>query len=175
MKRLVFALLALIGLVALAYGIGALLPREYNATMRADYRASPGQLYETIANFYKEPAWRTAVDSVTPLEAVREIPRWQEHRSSGTTTWEATVTRPPTEYERTRADTVPSVGSWTFAIRSSGSERTSVTVTHHGEIDAPLDRFLSRFVFGLHAPVETYLEDLGAALGEEVEPSKVDE
>lgn len=174
-KWLAIVILGLVGLVGLAWGVGHLLPREHTAAMRATYEASPGQLYEAIANYYQAPRWRSDLDSVTRLDPLERRPRWREHGAFGSITYEATVTEPPTRYRARVVDEDSAFGgTWTFEIEPVAPERTAVTITERGEIDSPVFRFFSRFVFGHHATMATYLEDLGDALGQDVEPSEVD-
>lgn len=174
-RWLVGSILLLAALAGLVYGVGVVLPREHTVAMRATYDATPGRLYEAVANFYKAPEWRSDLDSVTPLEPVGKRPRWREHGAFGSITYEADVAKPPNRYgARIVDDDLPFGGRWTFEIDSVGYERTALTITERGEIDSPMFRFLSRFVFGQHATMENYLEDLGTALDQEVEPSKVD-
>ena len=63
-------------------------------------------------------------------------------------------------------------GTWTFEVAESGSGST-LTITESGNISNPIFRFMSRFVFGYHATMNIYLEDLGSRFGELVEATPI--
>ena len=73
----------------------------------------------------------------------------------------------------------PYVGLW--PTRSGRNVRLPTTtccmigklrITEHGEVYNPLFRFISRVVIGQSRTIETYLRDLGTALGQPVEIEK---
>ncbi len=64
-------------------------------------------------------------------------------------------------------DRLPFGGTWTYVVSpEAGGAR--LRITEDGEIRNTLFRFLSRFVFGYTATIDTYLRDLGKKFGETV-------
>ena len=60
---------------------------------------------------------------------------------------------------------LPFGGTWTYEVSpEAGGAR--LRITEDGEIRNALFRFLSRFVFGYNATMDTYLRDLGRKFGE---------
>ena len=63
---------------------------------------------------------------------------------------------------------LPFGGTWTHELSPDGP-RTTLRITEDGEVYNPLFRFMSRFVFGHTATIDSYLADLGRKLGGPVE------
>lgn len=55
---------------------------------------------------------------------------------------------------------LPFGGTWTYEVNRLPSGAT-LKITENGEVYNVLFRFMSRFVFGHHATIETYLKYLG--------------
>ena len=56
---------------------------------------------------------------------------------------------------------LPFGGAWTFDLLPNASG-TILRITEDGEVYNPVYRFMSAFVFGHHATIDTYLTDLGS-------------
>jgi hypothetical protein len=54
---------------------------------------------------------------------------------------------------------LPFGGSWTYELEPSG-DGTRITITENGEVYNPVFRFVSRFVMGHTATIDTYLSSL---------------
>lgn len=65
---------------------------------------------------------------------------------------------------------VPFGGTWTFQVAPDGSG-ARVTITERGWVSNPIFRFVSRFVIGETATMDTYLRALGKRFGEKVSPA----
>ena len=61
-------------------------------------------------------------------------------------------------------------GTWTYEITPTAGG-CEFTITERGEIYNPIFRVFARFVFSYTATMETYLKQLGAKFGEDVEPT----
>ena len=57
-------------------------------------------------------------------------------------------------------------GTWTYEIRPE-EDGSTLTITENGSVSNLFFRFMSRYVFGYTATIETYLVDLGHKFGEE--------
>jgi hypothetical protein len=62
-------------------------------------------------------------------------------------------------------------GKWTYEFIPEGGGGTRVKITEDGEVSNVLFRFMSRYVFGHTATIDTYLTSLAKRFGEDVTPS----
>ena len=167
-KVLLYVVASLLLAVALVLGIGALLPADHLASRRADYNQPPQAIWEAITDYASFPEWRSGVSTVDRLPDRDGRPVWVEHGAFGPLPMAVEEARPPARLVlRIADDTLPFGGTWTYEIhRSNGT--TTLTITERGTITNVLFRFMSRFVFGYTATIETYLSDLGTKFGQEV-------
>ncbi len=173
MKWLLVAVLALVGVVGMVLAIGWLLPREHVASVRANYRQTPEAIWAVVTDFEAGATWRSGLEAVKRAPDQNGHPVWVETSSFGDMPLEVEELAPPTLLRTRIADpNLPFGGTWTYEISGTGNGCT-VTLTERGEIYNPLFRFLSRFVFGYHGTMETYLKDLGRKFGEDVSPARV--
>lgn len=56
-------------------------------------------------------------------------------------------------------DKLPFGGKWIYEITTNATA-TELRITEDGEVYNAVFRFVSRFVFGHHATIETYLKDV---------------
>ena len=150
--------------------IGVLLPKKHSASVRAQYRATPQQIYDAIVDVERGPEWRTGLDSVQVLE--RTPLKWRESAEWGTLTMVMDEASPPSRVVSRIADEGEGFGgTWTYAI-SPGANGAGATllITEDGEVYNPLFRFMSKFVFGHYTSLETYATDLGRRFNETVQP-----
>lgn len=169
MKRVVIALLvAGLALIAAIFGIGALLPVQHVATVRAEFSAPPEDVFDAISDYRRHPEWRPSVERIEPLPLRNGRPTWQEIGSTGPLPMEMTETDPPHRMVTTiLSDGMPFGGRWIYETEPT-TEGTTLTITEEGEVYSPLFRFVSRFIMGHHRTATTYLEDLGQRLGTDV-------
>ncbi len=170
MKWLLGVLAALALLVLLVFAIGFALPRAHIASVRAHLRQPPDSIYHAVTDVENGPQWRSGLDSVRVLE--RTPLTWTESASWGNLTMVMDEATPPSRVVTRIADTSDGFGgTWTYEI---APERTGsiVTITERGEVYNPIFRFMSKFVFGHYASLETYARDLGRKFNEHVETER---
>lgn len=147
-------------LVAVVVGIGALLPVAHVASRSADLRRPPPAVYALVHDVARYAEWWSDVSRVEMLDPVDGRVRFREHTSTGPIVMEITEARPDARVVTRIADPdQPFAGTWTFEITPipAGSR---LTITERGEVYNPIFRFLSRFVFGHTATMESYLRAL---------------
>ena len=153
----------LVAIVAIVTTIGYTLPQAHTASREAAFADPPDQIFAVLQDVERYPTWRSDVERVEVL-ARTPAPRWREHGSNGTITFEVQESQAPTRLVTRIADpSLPFGGSWTYALTADGAG-TRLTITEHGEVYNPIFRFMSRFVFGHTATIETFLADLGRHL-----------
>jgi len=154
----------LIVVVLVVVAIGYALPVDHVARREATFDQPPERVFAALEDVDRYPTWRSDVNSVEVL-ARSPAPRWREHGSNGTLTFEFQEVRSPARLVSRITDTsLPFGGKWTYELAPSGAG-TRLAITEHGEVYNPVFRFMSRFVFGHTAAMEKFLRDLGAHLG----------
>ena len=170
MKIVLLVLTCLSALIALVVVIGALLPRAHIASRAATYRTPPAALYIIVRAFEQAPAWRTGVKSVELLPPDAGRPAFREHQAHGAIAYRVLEDRPGEKLITEIADAhLPFGGTWTYDFAPAATG-TTLRITEHGEVKNVIFRFVSRFVLGHTATMETYLRDLGRRVGDEIVP-----
>jgi hypothetical protein len=163
---IVLGVLAL--LVASAFAIGFVVPREHTASRAAVYQQPPAAIWEAITRFEDFPRWRSGLEGVRAHQTSSGTRAWVETSSFGDLPLE--VVEEEAEQKlvlRIASADLPFGGTWTYLLEPAG-EGTRLTITEHGFIDNALFRFMARFVFGYTKTIEDYLLDLGRKFGQEV-------
>lgn len=170
MKRVLIVAGVLAGLLAVMWGIGALLPAEHTATRMARFAQPPEAVWEAITNVEGMTAWRSGLKGIRRLPGRDGKPAWVEVSDFGEMPMEIVEWDPPRRLVgRIADDTLPFGGAWTYEITPVDGGCT-LRITEDGVIRSAMFRFLSRFIFGHASTLETYLRDLGKKFGETVTP-----
>lgn len=169
LKRIIIGMLVVIvGLFAVVYGVGLSLPQDHVAAVRADFSASPEEIFATIADYRAYPEWRPSVERVEELPARGGNPAWVMIDATGPLPMELTESEPPTRLVTTiLSEGMPFGGRWIYEIEPVAAGAT-VTITEEGEVYSAVFRFVSRYIMGHHASASLFLTDLGTRFGENV-------
>ncbi|MDX1576962.1 MAG: SRPBCC family protein [Gemmatimonadota bacterium] len=170
MKRIAIgAIVVGVGLFALVYLIGLLLPESHVASVRTVYEASPARVFETISDIEGQPEWRPSVERIEALPPREGKPAWREIGSTGPLPMELTESEPPRRMVTTiLSDGLPFGGRWIYEVEPTPAG-AALTITEEGEVYNPIFRFVSRFIMGHRGTATTYLRDLGRELGSEAD------
>lgn len=165
MKRVaVIVLVVLMVLVAAVWGVGAMLPVAHVASGTRTFDRSTQDVYRLVSSVEDYPHWWEDVHSVEVLQrdgAGRVT--FRQHSADGPMTMQVVEQQPPARFVTRIADPdQPFGGTWTFEVSAEGT-RTRLTITERGEVYDPLFRFLSRFVFGHTATIESFLNAAASA------------
>lgn len=170
MKWLLIILGLLAGIVALAWMIGAMLPRDHVATRMARFSRPPEAIWQAITQSEAFPSWRTGITAVKRLPEENAQPGWVETSSFGEIPLRVAESDAPRRLVmRIASDELPFGGTWTYEVTAVEGGAT-LRITEDGFVKPALFRFMSRFLFGHTATLEQYLKDLGKKFGEEVTP-----
>lgn len=165
---------ALVTIILVVVIVGTLLPRDHVAAITARVGATPDSVWQTITNVADYPAWRSDVQRVEVLSAPGGKTTWREHSSNGAILMVADRAEPPGRLVTRIADeTLPFGGTWDFVIAPSTDGGSVVTITERGSVHNPIFRFVSRFILGHTATMDTYLRSLGRKFGGDVTPTVV--
>ena len=175
MKTLIVIVIAIVGVVVLvgvvAALIGSTLPKTHTASRSILLHRSPKEVYDVVRDFGSAPSWRSGVKSVE----VKTQPDGKVQFSEvGSDTIDYAVDEDvPGQKLVTRIlnTDLGYGGKWTYEFIPEGGGGTRVKITEDGEVSNVLFRFMSRYVFGHTATIDTYLTSLAKRFGEDVTPS----
>lgn len=150
--------------------IGMLVPRDHVATRSARLSAPPDSVWAALVDAPDFPRWRSDVAKVEELPPVEGKRSWKESGNDNSITYVAEEERPGEKLVTRIANTdLPFGGTWDYALARDGSG-TRVTITEKGWVSNPVFRFVSHFVLGETATMDTFLRALGKRFGETVAP-----
>jgi hypothetical protein len=172
MKWVLIIVGALVALVVIALVIGFLVPRQHVAGSSVTLRQPRDTVWRLVRDLAGTAGWwaEVATSQRASDAAGREV--WEQQLKNGFTmrlmiTEDAAPARLVTTIDA--PPDAPFGGTWTYEL-ATADEGTRLTVTERGYVNNPLFRFMSRFIFGYYATIESYLKALGKKLGEDVQP-----
>ena len=162
-----------VALIAIVIIVGAMLPRDHVAAMTARVAAKPDAVWAAITEPAMFPSWRKDVRTVDMLAPTASGPSWRENSSQGAITFVVDATEPPRRLVTRIADEkLPFGGTWEYVVEPDGPS-SRVTIVERGSVYNPVFRFVSRFIMGHTATINTYLRALGKHFGDEPIPTAV--
>ena len=153
---------ALVLIVVLVLGVGAMLPQNHVASRTVQLPQSPDRVWSAISDVAKYPSWRSDVVSVDmlPVPSGAQV-AWRENAKHGSLSYVATDAVQPSHFATHITDTdKPFGGGWLFEISPARNGGSTLTITEYGEVYNPLFRFVSRFIIGHTRTIDTYIADL---------------
>lgn len=173
MRVLVFGVIAVVAVLALAVGvvalIGSRLPKTHVASRSIVLHRSQQEVYALVRDFASAPKWRADVKHVEVETRAGGPVHFREDGTNDTVNYEL-VRDVPNELLVTKIlDTdLGYSGQWTYTFAAENSG-TRVTIREDGEVSNVLFRFMSRYVFGHTATIDSYLKALAKHFGEDPE------
>lgn len=160
MKFALIGISAIALLVVVVIAVGYMLPQNHQASRERTFMVSPQRVFAAIATPSEYPRWRSDVKRVEMLPDEGGLPRFREVGSNGDILYQVEERVPDRRLVIRIADTtLPFGGSWTHEVTPAATG-TSLKITENGAVYNPIFRFMSRFVFGHHRSIETYLASL---------------
>jgi len=160
MRWIIYIVGGLALIVAVVAIVGALLPKDHSASRTARIALPPDKLYALLSNVSEYQAWRKDVKSLERLPDREGRPAWVEETSGMKIPMYFERMEPPSLLVARIADPKLAFGgTWTYRIAPApgGSD---LTITEDGEVYNVIFRFMSRFIFGYHATMDTFLKHL---------------
>jgi Polyketide cyclase / dehydrase and lipid transport len=161
---IVAALALLIGVVAL---LGARLPKAHVASRSILLHESPKNVYAVVRDFGSAAAWRPDVNRMEVEPQGPGPVYFREVGKNGTINYELVEDLPAERMvTRIRDTDLGYSGQWTYLFAGENGG-TRVTIREDGEVSNVLFRFMSRYIFGHTATIDSYLTALAKRFGEE--------
>lgn len=144
---------------------GYALPKKHVAARAIVLPTPPATVFALISDFKAAPAWRSDVRNVELLPPVDGHLRFREKSKNGALTMELIESTAPQRMITKIADpNLPFGGTWTFEITPT-PQGSSLNITERGEIYNPVFRFVSRFILGYTATLDSYLNNVARKFG----------
>ena len=158
----------LILLIVAMYVIGSRLPEKHTAVRVARYNQPADAIWQAITEYQKFPSWRSNVKRVEPLASPDAAASWRELDAHGNSLpYHIIESDPPRRLVVKIANpNLPFGGTWATDILPIPPNGCIVQITENGEIHNVFFRFMSRYIFGYTATMDTYLKDLGKKFGQ---------
>ena len=174
MKLAIYIVAAVVGGLVLLVGvmalIGSMLPKSHVASRSILLHKSPHEVYAVVRDIGSAPKWRSDLKLVE-LEQTQGGPVYfREVGSNGTVNYELTDDVPDQRVVTKIRDTdLGYAGQWTYTFAAEDSG-TRLTVREDGEVSNVIFRFMSRYIFGQTATIDSYLQSLAKHFGDEAQP-----
>lgn len=171
MRRLIIVvagiILVLVLLVAVAALLGSRLPPEHVASQSIFLRRPPAEVYAVVRDFGSAPKWRSDVKQIDVETRPDGRVYLREVGSNDTVNYELVEDVPNTRMvTRIRDTDLGYSGQWTYTFAAENGG-TRLTIREDGVVSNVFFRFMSRYVFGHTATIESYLAALAKHFGEE--------
>ena len=155
---IVIAVIVALGVLVTLFGYT--LPVKHTAARERVIAAPIEAVFSAISTPTEFPRWRSGLKSVELLPDVGGKSGFREVGGDGTISFAIDTLEPPRRMVTRIADkSLPFGGQWTHELSTDGSG-TRIRITEDGEVYNPLFRVVSRYVFGHHRSIDTYLTDL---------------
>ena len=162
MRWIVWIVASLAVIVVFVAIVGALLPKAHTASRTARVAIPPDTLYTLLSDVDRFRSWRPDLKSLARRPDRDGKPAWVEDVGGMKIPMVfERMERPSLLVGRIDSRDLPFGGAWTYRIvpAAGGSD---LTITEDGEVSNVIFRFMSRFVFGHTATMDTYLKHLQA-------------
>lgn len=174
MKLAIIIVVSVILIIALLVGviavIGAVLPKAHVASRSVLLHKSQQQVYSVVRDFGAMPAWRTDLKSVDLEPQPDGRLHFRETGKQRSVNFELLEDVPAQRLVTRILDKdLGYSGKWTFGLTAEG-DTTRLTITEDGEVSNVFFRFMSHYVFGHTATLDSYLGALANHFGEPAAP-----
>jgi Polyketide cyclase / dehydrase and lipid transport len=163
MRWIVYAVAAIVFLGVIVTVIGALLPKAHSVSRTARIALPADALYALLADVDRYQSWRPDVKQLEKRPDKDGMPAWIEESNGMKIPMRfERMERPSLLVGRIDTDDLPFGGTWTYRIVPAGPAASDLTITEDGQVKNPIFRFMSRFVFGHYATMDSFLKNVKA-------------
>jgi uncharacterized protein YndB with AHSA1/START domain len=166
LKWILRVVFGVIGIAAIVWVLGTLLPRDHVATRIGTYHVPPDKVWVAITDVDAMPTWRIGLKSVTRLPDRDGLPAHVEDTAAGKLLIQTQSMEPPKKLvNRIGGANLPFGGTWTFDVTPT-ADGSTLRITENGYVTNPIFRFVARYVMGYTSEMEKYLTGLAQHFGE---------
>jgi uncharacterized membrane protein len=174
MKLLIFIVVGIIAGLALLVGIVALigsrLPKSHVASRSVLLRQPPQEVYAVVRDFESAPRWRSDLKRIEVETQPGGPVYFREEAKHGTVNFELVEDVPAQRMvTRIRDTDLGYSGQWTYLFTPENGG-TRVTIREDGDVSNVIFRFMSHYVFGQTATIDSYLNSLAKHFGAATHP-----
>jgi len=166
-RWMVVSALVLTAIFGVAIAVGSRLPADHTATVSAVFPVTVETAWTAVTDFDGYPLWRSGVDAVERLPDMDGAVAWTETGSAGELTMMIVESSSPGRFVTSIVGEEAFGGTWTFAITEE-RPGSRVTITEDGEVYNAFFRFMARYVIGYEGTMNSFLEDLGEYLSQQI-------
>lgn len=163
---LLYTFTAIVGIVAVLFIIGLILPEGRKVTRQIHYNATPETVYNIITN-NEDYSYRSDLEKIVVIEKKDDFETWREISKSGNVlTFKTTRKTPFSRYEFDIVSEGRFTGHWIGELEETKTGGTLFTSTEIIKIKNPFLKTLSYLFFDIGKYMEIYQNDLEAKLEE---------
>ena len=172
LKKLLLGALALLLLfVGTAAWLGSREPAFHHARVRAQYAATPERVWSAVRDLDSWPSWNSVAERMEAHEPVEGLPAWTMHSRFGPLPMRVE------ELGELRMRTLTSEedgvgfhGSWSYEVQAAPGGGSVLVLDERGSIESVWMRAAYVLFVDYDAGLRQFAADLGAHLGESIEP-----
>ncbi len=158
-------IVGLVLLAAIVALVGSRLPKEHVASKSILLQRRPDEVYAVVRDFASAPRWRADVSQVEVETQPNGSVYFREVGSNGTVNYELIEDVPAQRMVTKIRDTdLGYSGQWTYTFTAENGG-TRLTIREDGVVANIFFRFMSRYVFGHTATIDSYLAALARHFG----------
>jgi polyketide cyclase/dehydrase/lipid transport protein len=173
MKIALIVVIALVGLIGIAFLVGLALPRNHRATSSIALRKPPAEVWAVVRDLGAlQGTWKELKSARRlPDEGGREV--WEQNAGGFDMRLIIESSNPPSRLvTRIDADEKAAFGgTWTYTLTPAGNG-TTVSIVEDGFVTNPLFRVMMALM-GKHRTLDGYLRALADKFDEPVKPEHV--
>jgi len=163
MKRLmtiiIYIVISLIGLIALIFIIGLLLPKERVVVCETIYNAPPEKVYDIVTD-NDNWSYRTELQSLEITERKGDKEVWIEKTKDGAETTFRTLDKKPYSFYSFNMENKMFTGYWTADFIEKDNGKTHFIAKEHIQIKNPFIKAVSYVFFDIRKLMEQYQENV---------------
>jgi hypothetical protein len=164
---MLYLVITIVSLIAIAYIIGSLLPKDRIEWREVKFSSSPKMVYEVVTN-NGDFSYRTDLSDLQIIENNGEFQTWKEISKKGQSiTFRSTKKEPYSRYEFEIVEASGFKGYCVGEFAKTDANGTNFISTEHVVVENPFIRLLSYLFFDLGEYMESYQKDLASKLNEE--------
>ena len=169
MRIVIIVLASLVGLFAIVWVCGLLIPSTHEASRSIYLAKTPEEVWLTLSDFSNYAKWAPEVTGTRRLPDQNGHRVWMLEGKWAMPLELEAVETPRMLVTRIADPKLPFGGTWTWLLTPENTG-TRIVVTERGEIKSPIFRLMTRFT-GYTSTMDTYLKALAKHFGENATPT----